>query len=200
MALSGACSDLATKPDAPSERPPRQVVERPPLENHAHSVRLIGSKIAIAVAASTVAVGGVTAAATSSLPDPLQQAAHNLAGAPAPTSDSTAAPTTETAPTVTASPDSGSDPATGPAAYGLCTAYTHGGVPVGSSAYQSLVLAAGTADGIKAYCATVKSPRQAASHRPSSRPTGAPSSRPTGAPSSRAAAASGAVATPGVAG
>jgi hypothetical protein len=45
--------------------------------------------------------------------------------------------------------------ATGPAAFGLCTAFTHGGLSKASTAYTSLVKAAGSATGIPTYCATV---------------------------------------------
>ncbi|HEU0205647.1 MAG TPA: hypothetical protein VFQ74_03010, partial [Pseudolysinimonas sp.] len=72
-------------------------------------------------------------------------------GAPDPTeSDSPESPT----PSSSASPV-GPD-ATGPAAFGLCTAYTAGGLSTHSIAYGAL-LAASTNGDVSAYCATVLS-------------------------------------------
>ena len=132
---------------------------------------LIGSKIAMgALAVGTIAVGGTAAAAyTGSLPVPLQQSAHSLIGAPAPTTSvtDTATPVTDTATPVPSATPVGPD-ATGPAAFGLCQAYTHGGLSTSSIAYTSLVTAAKGAANITAYCATIAHPGQSATHRPSS--------------------------------
>ncbi|MDQ0212488.1 protein tyrosine phosphatase [Arthrobacter bambusae] len=154
---------------------------------------LLTSKIAAgALAAGTLAVGGTAAAAyTGSLPTPLQQSAHNLVGAPAPapaasaalatptdTTEATeateAAEATEKA-TATDSPSAtpvGPD-ATGPAAYGLCQAFTRGGLDSSSTAYRSLTIAASGASDIAAYCAAVVSPGESASHRPAETGAGA---------------------------
>lgn len=134
---------------------------------------LISSKIAMgAVALSTLAAGGTVAAAyTGNLPAPLQQSAHSLIGAPAPI-----APTESTTPipadtaTSTPTPLPSSTPvgpdATGPAAFGLCQAYTHGGLATSSIAYGSLLKAAGSAGNITVYCTTIASPGKSATHQP----------------------------------
>jgi hypothetical protein len=142
---------------------------------------LVGSKVAVsAITLGGLALGGTTAAAyTGTLPQPLQHVAHQYVGAPladetgdaesmpVPSiSDSASPEVSASAPlvlpsegVVSASPTGtpvGPD-ATGPAAYGLCTAYTHGGVKAGSIAYTALVTAAqakGAAD-IPAYCTGV---------------------------------------------
>lgn len=175
---------------------------------------LLASKLAATAAAGGLAIAGTAAAAyTGSLPVGLQNLAHHTIGAPAstpsgdptstPESDPTtsADPTDTPEPTDTADPTGTSDPsstatpvgpdATGPAAFGLCTAYTHGGLATSSVAYKSLVKAAGTAGGIGAYCATVSHPGSPTSHptshrngAPTSHPTGSPTSHPTGSPTS----------------
>lgn len=142
---------------------------------------LVGSKVAVsAITLGGLALGGTTAAAyTGTLPQPLQHVAHQFVGAPladetgdaesmpVPSiSDSASPEVSASAPlvlpsegVVSASPTAtpvGPD-ATGPAAYGLCTAYTHGGVKAGSIAYTALVTAAqakGAAD-VPAYCFSV---------------------------------------------
>ncbi|TXN31125.1 hypothetical protein [Lacisediminihabitans profunda] len=143
---------------------------------------LVTSKIAIgALALGTVAAGGTAVAAyTGTLPAPLQQSAHSLIGAPAP-ADSTEVDATATAdptetPDPTATPNPTATPvgpdATGPAAFGLCTAFTHGGLSTSSTAYKSLVVAASNSTDIKAYCATIVHPGKTAA--PSDVSTGAP--------------------------
>lgn len=140
------------------------------------------------IALGTLTVGGTAAAAyTGSLPAGLQDEAHALLGAPTaqPTSTATPEPTDDPSdaatpeptgnptdmatpePTETSTPDDVASPsateptgpdATGPAAFGLCTAFEHGGLDRDSVAYESLVKAAGSADGIAAYCGTVVAP------------------------------------------
>ena len=84
--------------------------------------------------------------------------------------------------------------ATGPAAFGLCTAWGHvqteGQVAVRSVAFRNLATAAGGADKITAYCATVLRPGTSltgkpathSSDKPATHPTGKSSSHPTGKP------------------
>jgi hypothetical protein len=155
---------------------------------------LVTSKIAAgALAAGTLAVGGTAAAAyTGTLPTPLQQSAHNILGAPSPAvsaalgAQTTATATTEATPTsdptgeatatadatekATAADSSSATPAgpdaTGPAAYGLCQSFTHGGLDTSSTAYKSLSVAADGETKITTYCATVASPGESAHHRP----------------------------------
>jgi hypothetical protein len=146
---------------------------------------LVGSKIAVGVLAlSTIAIGGTAAAAyTGSLPAPLQDTAHVLVGAPSPSPDSssplpvvTDTPTDNATdePVATETPEPTSEPtstaapvgpdATGPAAHGLCTAYTHGGLAPTSVAYTALVKAAGGASNVIAYCASIAAPGHSGSH------------------------------------
>ena len=134
---------------------------------------LLTSKIAAGtIAACTLAAGGTAAAAaTGSLPQPLQQSAHDAVGAPAPapalstvgeqgealtgtatgtdssTIGSGSVPSTPAsqpaAPTATKA--KGPD-ATGPAKKGLCTAWTNGGLHnPKSTAFKALATAAGAA-------------------------------------------------------
>jgi hypothetical protein len=149
---------------------------------------LLTSKVAAgALAAGTLAIGGTAAAAyTGNLPTPLQQSAHNLVGAPAPAAS--AALATRTTPTdtteateatekATATDSPSATPvgpdATGPAAYGLCQAFTRGGLDSSSTAYRSLTIAASGASDIAAYCAAVVSQGESASHRPAETGVGA---------------------------
>ena len=48
--------------------------------------------------------------------------------------------------------------ASGPAAFGLCNAFTNGGLGTTSTAYAALVQAARGEDGVGAYCTTVAAP------------------------------------------
>jgi hypothetical protein len=131
----------------------------------------IGGKVAIGLLAGGAAVIGGTAVAAYAdlLPASIQQAAHDSIGAPVPGATESADPTDTPTTTSTATPTSapvGPD-ATGPAAYGLCTAFTHGGLNVTSVAYASLANAANGADNIATYCATIPKPGPTATHSPS---------------------------------
>ena len=141
---------------------------------------LVTSKIAAGIlAGGTLAAGGTAAAAyTGTLPAPLQQTSHELIGAPAPAAVSTTAEQKPDAATHgkaskaadTPVPQADSTPrgpdATGPAAFGLCTAFTNGGLDPASTAYKSLTAAANGSAGIAAYCKSVPVPGQSAEHRP----------------------------------
>ncbi|MDQ0770390.1 outer membrane biosynthesis protein TonB [Pseudarthrobacter defluvii] len=148
-----------------------------------------GNKLAMAVlAAGALAVGGtgVAAMAESSpdtpsvlagteSPEPSPTApetespeaspteTETEAPEPAPTETETEAPepvpaeTAEPEPTQTAAPV-GPD-AFGPAAFGLCNAFTNGGLGTTSTAYKALVQAAGGEDAVGAYCSTVAAPQ-----------------------------------------
>jgi hypothetical protein len=104
------------------------------------------SKLIIAVTAGALSVGAASAAAlTGTLPDGAQNVAHRLLNAPAPGGHGVG-------------PD-----ATGPAAQGLCAAWTDhqasGETPSSSSvAFRNLATAAGGEDGIATYCASVMTP------------------------------------------
>ena len=139
-----------------------------------------------AAAAAVVALGGAaTAAYTGALPAPAQQLVHNAIGAPSPKpSHSPGTPRATPTRSAAAGPD-----ATGPAAFGLCTAYahakTHGTAPQKAVAFRNLAAAAGGAAKITAYCAAVPHPGSAQSgHSAPSHPSGQPTSHPTGKPSS----------------
>lgn len=119
------------------------------------------AKIAVAIVVSGVlALGSVGAAAYSAaLPTELQQAAHELIGAPAtdettdetPTDDASATPSDDSsiapspAPSASAEADDDSvgPDASGRSAYGLCNAYAHGGLNETSMAFAALEVAAG---------------------------------------------------------
>jgi hypothetical protein len=178
-------------------------ISRSPFRDKARRIpmlsTLLASKLAATAAAGGLAIAGTAAAAyTGSLPVGLQSVAHQTIGAPAatPSGDTTSTPEsdpTDTAePTDTADPTTTADPtstatpvgpdATGPAAFGLCTAYTHGGLATSSVAYSALVKAAGDASKIGAYCATVSHPTGSSTSHPTapvSHPTGSPTTHPT---------------------
>jgi hypothetical protein len=107
---------------------------------------------AAAVVLGVLVSGGVAAAATGNLPDPAQQVAHALlggVGVPAPTG------ATVTTPSQAVGPD-----ATGPAALGLCRAWSAGqggqhGSKLDALAFAALAKAAGGSDQIAGYCAQV---------------------------------------------
>lgn len=172
---------------------------------------VVSSK-ALAVTAGAVLAGlgsGVVAAYADVLPAPLQAVAHTTIGAPSadpsgttPQSDPTDEPSsteaatpseseTETAdgqPTSPSATPVGPD-ASGPAAYGLCTAFRHGGLAQGSVAYHALVTAAGSSDAITGYCATIVKPGSptgtpSAPDLPTDRPTDPQAQAPHGSPSS----------------
>ena len=132
-------------PGRPRSRRPKRIA--PPL----------GARFAAAAGAAVIAVlgGGVAAAYAGSLPDALQKIAHEAIAAPG-VRESSASPT----------PQSSGHPAgpsaTGAAVYGLCNAYLHaeehGNAGQRSVAFRNLVNAAGGADQVAAYCASVPHP------------------------------------------
>jgi hypothetical protein len=183
---------------------------------------LLGAKLGAALAAGAVSFGAVGAAAyTGVLPDGAQQLAHTAIGAPAPgqgenadaSKDATDA-ANDAAEATKEAADAAKDPAeavtsdaadptkstpvgpdaTGPAAFGLCTAWGHvqteGQVADKSVAFRNLATAAGGADKITAYCATVLRPGSSLTGKPATHPgdksathpTGKSSSHPTGKP------------------
>ena len=144
----------------------------------------IGTKVAIA-ALSLAALGGGTAAAAAAgvLPTPAQEFAHQTVGAPSPSATDDATETPTPGDSSSASPV-GPD-ATGPAAFGLCTAFQAGGLSTKSIAYGALSSAATDGD-VSAYCDTVLSttPGKSADHAPTAHPTAHPTPAPehTGTP------------------
>jgi len=131
----------------------------------------IGTKVAIA-AVALAALGGGTAVAAAAgvLPTP----GHTFLVQDSETPD----PTDSESPDPTSSDAAHGPDATGPAAFGLCTAYTSGGLSSHSTAYKAL-LAASTDGDIKAYCGTVltNAPGHSGDHA-----HGGPAPEQTGAP------------------
>jgi hypothetical protein len=207
--------------------PTRQERRRPAMIS-----TLLGAKLGAAVAAGAVSFGAVGAAAyTGVLPDGAQQLAHTAIGAPAPgqgvNADATrdaADATKEAAEAAKDAADAAKDPAeavtkdaagaasstavgpdaTGPAVFGLCTAWGHvqteGQVADKSVAFRNLATAAGGADKITAYCATVLHPGTSLAGKPAihpsdksaTHPKGKASSHPTGKQASHPAGNAGA--------
>jgi hypothetical protein len=115
---------------------------------------------------ATVSAGGVALAATTGvLPNPLSQ------DPPTPPAHSTTAP---------GNPDAGTP---SPSLQGLCTAFLAGagsdhGKALESPAFQALITAAGGADSVDSFCATVVvSPTHGAA---ADHPTGPPATHPAG--------------------
>jgi hypothetical protein len=158
---------------------------------------LLTAKAAAAAGAAAIALGGGVAAAayTSTLPAPAQQFAHSVIGAPSPQpSHRPGSPQPSHRPgTLQATPartDAGGPDATGPAAFGLCTAYAHakahGTASQKAMAFRNLAAAAGGAAKVAAYCAAVPHPGSPPSGQPApdrTRPAGRPASHPAGKPS-----------------
>ncbi len=144
----------------------------------------LSAKLAGAMAA-TVLGSSIAAAYAGVLPAALQQFAHTSIAAPAanPNSNSSPRPRPRPSPDETsrAGVPVGPDP-TGPAAHGLCTAYSraeaHGSAAQQAVAFRKLVAAAGGAGQVAAYCATVASP----SVGPAGHATGRPTARPVHTP------------------
>ena len=160
---------------------------------------LLTARAAAAAGAAAIALGGGVAAAayTSTLPAPAQQFAHSVIGAPSPQpSHRPGTPQPSHRPgTLQATPartDGGGPDATGPAAFGLCSAYAHakahGTASQKAMAFRNLAAAAGGAAKVAAYCTAVPHPGNSQSSQPGpdrTNPGGRPASHPTGKPSSQ---------------
>lgn len=112
---------------------------------------------AAAVAIAALSLSGAAAAAYSgALPAPMQQLAHNVAGAPAAHHQQPTAPRR-----AHGAPATGPR-ATGYAAFGLCTPYrhalVHGSAAQKAVAFRNLVKAAGGASNVTQYCAGIPHP------------------------------------------
>lgn len=116
-----------------------------------------GTKVAI-TALALVAIGGGAAVAVTSGAVPIvpssEVATDTQTESDSGDLDETPTATLEETETPTGSVKQGPD-ATGPSAFGLCTAYTAGGLNSSSVAYSSLLTAAETAGTIADYCAPV---------------------------------------------
>ena len=123
----------------------------------ARPASLLSARLAAAAGAAAIAVlgGGTAAAYTGSLPGALQKIAHEAIAAP----DVRDSPAT---PTVPGSAHPAGPSVRGAAAYGLCNAYqhaeAHGAANQRAVAFRNLVYAAGGADKVAAYCASVSHP------------------------------------------
>jgi len=156
-----------------SHQPRRSRRRRPTL-----LTSLLRARAAAAAAAVVLSLGGaaVAAAFTDALPAPVQRLAHDVIGAPSPSKPASHHPVRGGSPT--------GPKVTGPAAFGLCTAFAHAkehGTPEGRDvAFSNLVKAAGGADKVTSFCSAVQHPGTSASHR---HPSGKPSSQSHGGPS-----------------
>ena len=135
------------------ETPGRPRSRRPRSRRPRSIASLLSARVAAAAGAAAIAVlgGGAAAAYTGSLPASLQKFAHGAFAAPD-VHDSTAWPSPE-----------GTGHQVGPsvrdsAAYGLCNAYQHANASQRAAAFRNLVNAAGGADKVAAYCASVPHP------------------------------------------
>lgn len=121
---------------------------------------VVGARLGATLTGFAIGLASAGVAAYSgSLPPSLQNAAHAAIGAPAapPNDASTPAPGTTKDDLDGVGPD-----ATGPAAHGLCNAWSqhqrNGAKPTGSVAFRNLAKAAGGEAKIAAYCATIPHP------------------------------------------
>ena len=142
---------------------------------------LLSAKAAAAVAVAVVGLGGVaTAAFANALPSAAQQFAHDTIGAPSPHASNGAHAQSNANAGHSGTPVGPN--ASGSAAFGLCTAYTHakhhGSAAQKAVAFRNLENAAGGAANVAAFCAAVAHPGS-----PVTPGTGAASSHPSGPPS-----------------
>lgn len=166
-----------------SSQPIRSRPRRPTL------LSLLSAKAAASAAIAVVGLGGVaTAAFAGALPSSAQQFAHDTIGAPRPHTSSIGHPGNKTNAGHSGTPVGPS--ASGPAAFGLCTAYAHatqhGTAAQKAVAFRNLEKAAGGAANVAGFCASVAHPGASATPRGAARtshPTGKPTSHPTGKPS-----------------
>ncbi len=142
---------------------------------------LLSIKLAAAVAASVLG-GSIAAAYAGALPAALQKFAHNSIAAPV----ASASPRPHE--TRHAGVPVGPNPA-GPAAHGLCTAYSHveahGSATEQAVAFRKLAAAAGGAGKVAAFCATVPRPGAGPLGERASHATGRPTPRPVPTPAGR---------------
>jgi len=151
---------------------------------------LLSAKAAAVAAVAVVGLGGVaTAAFANALPSAAQKFAHDTIGAPSPHASRNAHPGDNANAGHSGTPVGPN--ASGPAAFGLCTAYSnatqHGTAAQKAVAFRNLEKAAGGAANVASFCASVTHPGASAtpgSGAPTSHPTGEPTSHPTGAPTS----------------
>ena len=158
LRMLAAAAAAATAPPAPAAEAAAlaafRSTRRPtdPPRRTSVLTKLLGAKALAALVLGTASVGTVAAAATGTLPDGAQAAAHSVV-AGLPDADR---------PTVAEAAGKSAAKAAGalPGAAGLCRAYAAGeggekGGRLDSTAFQRLADEAGGAEGIEAYCTTV---------------------------------------------
>jgi hypothetical protein len=127
---------------------------------------------AVPEAAPTTGVPAAPASATK--PSGQRTDAEDQADKSGDDADESGTPKSGAAPTTAVGPD-----ATGPAAHGLCTAWSHAKpakrTASHSVAFRNLVTAAGGVDKVEAYCASVPRPSAGKAEKPSNHPSGKPS-------------------------
>ncbi len=158
----------------------------PPRRNPMMSVlaKLIAVKALVATIGAATVGGVALAAATGTLPAPIQTVAHNTVGAPSAVSSEEEVDATETPEQADATPTKTATPS--PNLVGLCRAYGAGvatshGKALENPAFTVLITTAGGKDLITGFCTTLLA--TAPGGRPTSRPTHAPSThKPTAHP------------------
>jgi hypothetical protein len=148
--------------------------------------KVLAAKLLAACAVAAVATGGIAvAAATNTLPEQAQRAAHNAFNAPAPHHGKPKDhPGRGNQPGAKPSDRNNGSPAPSPSLQGLCHAYqagvtNHHPKKLTSPAFHALVIAAGGADKLTAYCTKLIG---APGTRPSDDPEDTSSEHPTGKP------------------
>jgi hypothetical protein len=151
--------------------------------------KLLAAKLLTATAVATAATGGVAfAAATNSLPEPVQGAAHNVFNAPAPRHHGKPDPLPGRGNQPGAKSSDAPNGTPSPSLRGLCTAFQAGatsndGKALTNPAFTALVTAAGGTSKLAAYCTTlIGAPSAHPTGKPSTHPSGKPSTHPTGKP------------------
>lgn len=146
---------------------------------------LAGAKLGATLAALAVGVGGVATVAYVSASTPsVASDAHSTVAASPTTVDAAHAQTATGAPSGTAT--AVGPVATGAAAHGLCTAWSHvadKGKAAEAPAFRNLAAAAGGADKVEAWCAALPPVGSESTGQPGDHPTGKPTTVPTGKPS-----------------
>lgn len=128
----------------------------------------VGTKVAIAVLSLVAVGGGSAAAAAAAFPHGLPSDAPSAPTA-SPTDDSTEAPEPTSDATPSPSATKGPD-ASGPAAFGLCTAFAAGGLNSHSIAYAALQSASTSVGSIADYCAPILAAHGPGAHKPTTTP------------------------------
>ncbi|TQN44734.1 hypothetical protein FHX52_3955 [Humibacillus xanthopallidus] len=167
-----------------------QVTSPPPSSRRASMIfTLAGAKLGATLAALAVGVGGVATVAYVSASAPASTPDVHSSGSASPTSVGASAAarvrTSTGAPSVTAT--AVGPVATGAAAHGLCTAWSHvadRGKAAQAPAFRNLTAAAGGSDKVDAWCAALPAVggSGSATGGPAGHPTGKPTSVPTGKP------------------